>query len=217
MVTAAEIPPTEIEWPKGAEALIDKAIGIKVKAQKQNLQMFSEDGEHGHAFAKCLDELSQILSENSFDMNQLKQKEGSDLKAKIALWSMDHKMRSEEYARLEHRHVSENLIGKAASERKNIERRRARGGDENRVPIPPDGKPLRKPHPKVHSPPQVAADDTVEGNRWILEYLYFAPPIDKREWQMPNRWPLIIALTSIRNEKSLVMLELGKFFFPLIR
>jgi hypothetical protein len=207
IVTAAEILPAEIKWPTGAEALIDKAIEIKVKAQKQNIEMFSEGGEYGHAFTKCMDELSQILSENSFSLDQLKEIEGSDLKAKIALWSIDRRMRSEEYARLEHLHVSDNPIGKAAAERKSFERRRARGEDGDKAPVSPDGQPLRRPQPPFHNPPRVAKDDIVEANRWILEYLYFAPPIDKREWQMENRFPLILALTSIRNEKSLVMLK----------
>lgn len=214
MITAAEIPPTTIKWPTGAESLVDRAIEIKEKAQKQNIQMFSEGGEHGHAFVKRLDELAQSLAGDSLILGQLKENEGSDLKAKIALWSLDRKARFEEYARLEHCHVSDNPIGKAAADRKNavllkveIELRRARGEDGNGAFLSPDGQPLRRPQPQVHVPPMVADDDAVEGNRWILEYLYFAPPTGKREWQMPNRWPLIIALTEIRNEKSLVMLK----------
>ncbi len=212
---AAEIPPTSIEWPTGAEALIDKAIGIKEMAQKQEMHMFSEGGEHGHAFAKCLEELAQILSEKPLNLEQLKEKEGSDLKAKIALWSLDRKVRSEEYARLEHRHVSDNPIGKVAAERKDavllkaaIERRRARGEDGNGVFLSPDGQPLRRPQPQVSCAPMVADDDAVEGNRWVLEYLYFAPPTGKREWEgSTNRYLLIMALARVRNEKSLVMLE----------
>ncbi|MES2659263.1 MAG: hypothetical protein V4689_11650 [Verrucomicrobiota bacterium] len=200
---AADESPVAIPWPAGAEALIDKAIEIKVKAQKQNLQMFSEGGEHGHAFAKCLDELAQILSGESLNLEQLKEKEGSDLKAKIALWSLDRKVRSEEYARLEHCHISDNPIGKAAAERKSVQDQQGNEG----VTFLPDGQPRRFPQPQVSSAPMVADDDAVEGNRWILEYLYFAPPTGKREWQMSNRSQLIIALTRICNEKSLVMLK----------
>jgi hypothetical protein len=173
-IFAAEFPPTAIEWPIGAEELIDKAIGIKVEAQKRNELMFSEEGVSGHAFAKCLDELARILSESSLSLDQLKEKEGEDLKAKIAIWAIDRKARPERYARLEHLHVSDNPIGKVVIERERESKRKAaeggavqgHGGFHN-PPLTSDGQPIRRPRPKIDPPPMVSDRDDIEDNRWI--------------------------------------------------
>lgn len=202
---ASEIPSSAIKWPLGSEAIIDKAIAIKVETQKQTVTMRSKGGTAGHAFVKCMDELAAILSETTGIGSKLKEEEGRDLKVKIALWSLDRKTRPEEYARLEHLHVSPNPVGKAAAQR-NAELNRPKVLDGvHPSSMSPKGRP---PLPHVAHPPAVADEDAVEANRWIIEYLYFAPPTGENEWGGGiSRYILSSALSKICDERTLVMLK----------
>ena len=207
--TAADIPRSAIKWPQDTEAVIDRAIAIKVVAEKQDVIMEPNDGAQGRAFVKCMDELALILARSNGIEANLKEDEGRDLKAKIALWSLDRKARPDEYARLEHLHVSDNPVGKAAAERKAETARAAEGRNVNnreKVSTPPGSVVPKVPQPLVIPLRSVSAADAVEGNRLVLEYLYFAPPCSGRT-HVNFLYALSEALCNIRSERSLVMLK----------
>ena len=196
---AAEVPPSRVDWPPGAEAIIDKAIAIKLDAQKKSIRMESDGWAAGHSFGKCMDELAVALAKSPELGASLEKEEGNDLKAKIALWALDRQARAEEYARIDYRHFTHNAVGEAA------ERRRVEG-----LPQPKQPPFLQAPQPKTNSrikcPPPVDAEDAVEQNRLMMEYLYFAPPTAGSRWFLrPSRLPFSDALARIRNEKSLLM------------
>ncbi|MES2659262.1 MAG: hypothetical protein V4689_11645 [Verrucomicrobiota bacterium] len=181
---AAEILP----WPTGAEALVDKAISIKQKAQKQNMTMRTKGGVAGIEFAKCIDDLAVALTDAKIEPKLL-EAEGSDVKAKIALWALDRKRRADEYGRFAERHVN------APEGKETLERFYGRRVGEG------------APYPRFLNPQPVSKEKAVEANRWIIEYLYFAPPTGREFVEHPGRYVLGEALGEIRNEKSLVFLK----------
>ena len=184
---AAESPIT-IPWPVGTEALIDKAIAIKKEAQKQNMTMRTKGGVAGLEFAKCMGDLAVALADTKIEPKLL-EAEGSDLKAKIALWALDRKRRPDEYARFAERHVNAPELTQEGLERFYGRKREA------------------TPYPRFLNPHPVSKENAVEANRWIIEYLYFAPPTGREFQENPGRYVLGRALGEIRNEKSLVFLK----------
>lgn len=195
----ADVPPSKLTWPTGAEAIIDQAIAIKVEAQKTSLLMETEGWAAGHSFAKCMDDLALALVKSPEIRTTLEKEEGNDLKAKIALWALDRQARAEEYARIEHVHITDNPLGEAAEKRR-VEALR---------PVPPlPGVTIVKTPSRFKPPPPVADEDAVEQNRLLLEYFYFAPPRGPGRWNAGfSRDRFGGALQKIRDEKSLVMLE----------
>lgn len=200
---AAEVPPSKVDWPLGAEAVIDRAISIKVEAQKKSMLMLERGWTPGHSFAKAMDELVVVLDTTPEIGAILEKEEGNDLKAKIALWALDRRARSEEYARIEHIHITNNPVGEAA------EKRRIEALPRPKAPlfnVPFADAP--KTPPRFTPPPEVAEDDAVERNRLMMEYFYFAPPRGPGRWNCGfSRDRFGEALGKIRNEKSLVMLK----------
>lgn len=185
--------PPPVAWPAGAEAVIDKAIAIKKDAQKQNMTMRTEGGVAGIAFGKEMDRLAEILEGKGLEP-ALREAEGHDLKSKIALWTLDRKQRPAEYARLAELHVN------APVDKASLARflRRGKPGSDQVAP--------RNRRPKV-GPWEVAPEDAVEANRWILEYHYFAPPTGKEFAHGPARGVLAQGLAAIGSEKSLELME----------
>ena len=205
---AANLPLAPIKWPTGTEAIIDRAIAIKIDSIGPEFSAGNKDNGHGRAFVKCMNDLSTALGITAGIKDSLLENEGNDLKVKIALWALDREIRPQEYARLEHLHVCDNLLGKAFLDQKVAAAREAALQKAEDLGIPEaslDSK-VRRPQPHVIPPRPVDAVDTVEGNRLIFEYLYFAPPSGScvRE----GRWFVLgNALCEIRNERSIVMLK----------
>jgi hypothetical protein len=184
----AEESAVAIPWPAGAEVLINKAIAIKEKAQKQNMTMRTKGGIAGIEFATCMDGLAAALADTKIEPKLL-EAEGSDLKAKIALWALDRKRRPVVYAAFAERHVN------APEDKEALERFYGRRVGQG------------SPYPRMLHPHPVSKEMAVEANRLIIEYLYFAPPTGSEFVEIPGRAALGAALCNIRNEKSLVLLK----------
>jgi hypothetical protein len=196
---AIDVPPSKLAWHPGAEAIIDKAIAIKVEAQKKSMLMETEGWSAGHSFAKAMDELAAALGKTPEMRATLEKEEGNDLRAKIALWALDRQARAEEYARIEHVHITDNSLGAAA------EKRRV---DALRPPTSLPGVTIVKTPSRFKPPPPVADEDAVEQNRLMIEYFYFAPPRGPGRWNIGSfRFRFGEALGKIRNQNSLVMLK----------
>ncbi|MEO5714338.1 MAG: hypothetical protein ABIT37_12700 [Luteolibacter sp.] len=185
---SADGAPVTIPWPAGTEALIEKAITIKKEAQKQNMTMRTQGGVSGIEFAKCIDDLAVALADTKIEPKLL-EAEGSDLKAKIALWAHDRKRRLDEYAQFAERYVNAPDLSPEGLER--FYGRKREG----------------TPYPRFLNPHPVSKENAVEANRWIIEYLYFAPPTGSEFDENPGRYVLGEALVEIRNGKSLVFLK----------
>ena len=198
---SAEVPPSKVAWPPGAEAIIDKAIAIKVEAQKKSMLMETEGWSAGHSFAKCMDDLASALAKSPELRETLEREEGNYLKAKIALWSLDRQARAEEYARIEYLHVTFNPLGE------DVQKRRDAARPKPKIPPNLPGANLpRQPTPARKIVPPVASTDAVEANRWILEYFYFAPPRGS-VFMRGSGYAMSAALGKISNEKSLELLR----------
>ena len=207
---AIDVPPSKLAWPPGAEAIIDKAIAIKVEAQKKSMLMETEGWAAGHSFAKFMDELAAVLAKSPEMRTTLEKEEGNDLKAKIALWALDRQARPDEYARFEHVHITDNPLGQVAEKRRvealeAIEKSRVEALRQAGPPLPGTNPP-RQPRPARISVPPVASTDAVEANRWILEYFYFAPPRGS-VFMRGGGYAMSAALGKVGNEKSLDLLR----------
>lgn len=145
-----------IVWPSGVEVKIDEAIVIKKEAFKKNSAMRDPGGPSAAAFAKCLDDIATSLASERLE-TELRKYEGSDLKAKIALWALDRKQHPDEYTRIAQGYVD-----------KPVPRRET-----------PDGPVIRKPSPRILRPRTVQPSDLNEEHRLVLEHAYFAPPSGK--------------------------------------
>lgn len=181
-----------VAWPSGVEAKIDEAIAIKKSALKAMPTMRSPHGRAAAEFGRCMDTIAAGLAGKEELKPALVAAEGSDLKASIALWALDRKMRPQEYNRIAAAYVDFRYDQPEA----------LAGG----VPAPGDPPPPEPPHnrPRISRPPlTIKEEDRKEELRWVLEYSFFAPPagfgFDMETWGET----VADGLRRIGNEKSM--------------
>lgn len=189
-----------LDWPEPVEVKIGEILKIKEEAMAFP-SMRSEDGIIGKRTEKLIDELGKLITEASLIL-QLEEREGEDIKAKIALWAVDQKKRPEEYKRFAKYYVNKPSWDEAAEYFSRVPMRQ---------PVDPFAVPKKPgdyvPRPGAWSPNLVDEEDQKEKFRLILEYCFFVPPTGIRFDNDLYRINMISALLALdHHEKSLVVM-----------
>lgn len=165
-ILAAE-EPLDLSGP--VEAKITEILKVKEEAM-QFSSMRSKDGVLGKRTESLMNELGEMIIDPEL-IRKLQMREGEDMSAKIALWSVDRKNRPDEYNRFSKYYVNKPM------------------DDElieyfSRPLLKQDPDPFAEPResssyiprPGTWYPNPVDEEDQVEKNRLIMEYCYFMPP-----------------------------------------
>lgn len=179
-----------VAWPPGVEAKIDEAVFLQKETMKKKSNLRLPDDSAKEGFGRCMDAIAIAVAGKGLEFS-LQKAEGTDLKAKIALWALDRKQRPEVYQRILETYTGHNPSGAG------------RVPNSSGLPLPSASQPLR---PRITSPPSVKPEDRTADMRLVLEYSYFAPPAPIGFGNDYWRSNLADALRRIGDDKSLGLL-----------
>jgi hypothetical protein len=162
-----------IEWSKPMEAKFHQILSIKEEAMKLPM-MRSQDGTLGKKAEAVMDQIAEEITDPSM-ASKLRDNEGTDIRAKIALWAVDRKARPDEYKRFAKYYVNSPTNHKDAVEYfyRLHEKDTASQFDLDGNKEKPD---YYVPRPGAWEPNPVDKEDQIEANRLVIEYCYFMPP-----------------------------------------
>jgi hypothetical protein len=194
--------PQAVPWPAGVEDNISRILTLRREVVEKHPDYNygrSPDGEYGKKAEALMDEIAKAITEPAL-IARLGELEGTDIKAKIALWAVDLAKRPEEYKRFAKWYVNRPLPEESAE---------YYGRVQNRPPDEPDpfGTPAESNvSSRTSAPDPVDWEDQTEANRHIIEYCYFMPPTgDKfhKDIYCDHMWWALHKIDSL--DKSLVI------------
>ena len=167
-----------LSLPKEVEQEISKIVKIKTSAMSFP-SMRSVNGELGKQAEVSMDRLGAMLTDEAL-IQQIRAHETGDIRAKIALWAVDRKVRPEEYRRFPKFYVNKPPDDEAGEYFYRPHRKEAHN------PNAPKYEPNHYiPRAGAWLPNEIDKEDRVEENRLIMEYHFFIPPTGQqfdRDW-----------------------------------